>query len=191
MPTIGAAVTEATKQKFEFYAIARKLTPSRLAASIIQEFLDREGARASTESNVELQTPSDTLAPRGSRNHQVYVRMDQFHYMELGRLAAERNWYRGTYLANLFHAHTQRRPVLCEAEINAVRQVARQLADTSRSLNTLTRMLKASQESSNLVDSIKLEEIRELAESEASAVGALLRANLREWGVSDGQERDS
>jgi hypothetical protein len=113
------------------------------------------------------------------------VRLDPYYFAELGRLARERNWYRGTYLANLFCAHADRRPVLCDAEIDAVRKVARQLADLGRNINQIAKKMNASPDKTHLAGDLEL--IRMLVDLEAAAVKCLVKANLRGWGISDGE----
>lgn len=187
MPTIGAAVNEVTKDRFESVARARGTTASRLAASLINEFLKKGQGHGKPDHGAAL-VPSDAVdVCRGARTEQVYVRLDPYYFEELGRLARERGWYRGTYLANLFHAHSDRGPVLCEAEINAVRQVARQLADMGRNINQIAKKLNASPGSVHPALGADFELVRMLIEIEATTVKALLRANLRGWGVSDGK----
>lgn len=191
MPTIGASVSGEIKRQFEAAAQTRKTTASRLCASLVQDFLSltTNGADPARESQLMLQ-PADGAAAsawEAARTKQVFVRMSPFHYDELERLAAPRNWHRGTYLANLLYAHVDRRPMLCEAEIDALRQVARQLADMGRNINQIAKKLNTSPEHAHLVTSIDFELVKMLLELETNAVKALLSANVRGWGVSDGE----
>lgn len=191
MPTIGAAVSAETKDRFEALALERRLTASKLAASLIVDFLAREQGEGAAPDRT-LLLPAAAIAARGgSKTEQVFVRLDPYYHAELGRLAAERNWYRGTYLANLFQAHADRRPVLCDAEINAVRQVARQLADMGRNINQIARKLNASLEHAHLVAAVDFELIKLLIGLETNAVKDLVKANLRGWGVSDAEATDA
>jgi hypothetical protein len=185
MQTIGAAVNEVTKARFEAIANARGSTASRLAASLIISFLEQEMVGSAADRRTELSRTELAGARGGTRTEQVYVRLDPYYFAELGRLARERNWYRGTYLANLFCAHADRRPVLCDAEIDAVRQVARQLADLGRNINQITRKVNAAPDKVNLPADFEL--IRMLVDLETAAVKGLVKANLRGWGVSDGE----
>lgn len=185
MPTIGAAVNEVTKGRFELVANARRTTASRLAASLIAEFLKQEaGTEPERRADVVAAEPQDERG--GAKTEQVFVRLTPFHFAELGRLAKERDWYRGTYLANLFVAHLDRRPVLCEVEIAAVRQVARQLADMGRNINQIARQLNASPRYASPGLSSDLELVTMLIEIESTALKDLIRANLQGWGVGDG-----
>lgn len=185
MPTIGAAVNEVTKLRFEAIAKARGATASRLAASLITEFVQKEVVGQAGDCRTGLSVPRFAGARGGSRTEQVYVRLDPYYFAELGRLAKERNWYRGTYLANLFCAHADRRPVLCDAEIDAVRQVARQLADLGRNINQIARKVNAAPGEVHL--SADFELVRMLVDLETATVKELVKANLRGWGVSDGE----
>lgn len=75
----------------------------------------------------------------GQRSH--IFRLQPYCYRELQRLAKERRWFSSTYLASLTVAHIEARPVSCEAEINALRQVARQPASLGRNFNQIARKL--------------------------------------------------
>jgi len=185
MATIGAAVNEVTKVRFEAIAKARGATASRLAASLIIEFLEKEVLGSPAGCRTGLSFAGLTGARGGSKTEQVYVRLDPYYFAELGQLARERNWYRGTYLANLFCAHADRRPVLCDAEIDAVRQVARQLADLGRNVNQIARKANAAPDKVLLPADFEL--VRMLIDLETAAVKNLVKANLRGWGVSDGE----
>lgn len=185
MPTIGAAVNDVTKVRFEAVAKARGATASRLAASLITEFLEKEVVGLVPDCHKEVSAAGVAGARGGSRTEQVYVRLDPYYFAELGRLAREKNWYRGTYMANLFCAHADRRPVLCDAEIDAVRQVARQLADLGRNVNQIARQMNAG--SGGVYPPADFELLRMLVDLETAAVKNLLKANLRGWGVSDGE----
>jgi len=185
MPTIGAAVNDLTKVRFEAIAKARGATASRLAASLIIEFLEKEVVGLVPDCRKGVSAAGGSGARGGSKTEQVYVRLDPYYFAELGRLARERNWYRGTYLANLFCAHADRRPVLCDAEIDAVRQVARQLADLGRNVNQIARKMNAVSGGVYLPADFEL--LRMLVDLEAATVKDLLKANLRGWGVSDGE----
>jgi predicted DNA-binding ribbon-helix-helix protein len=190
MPTIGAAVSAETKGEFESVARARGTTSSRLAASIIEDFLKREAGKTPSllpAPEPVLPTLATVAAGPGAeaRTKQVFVRLEPYYYDELSRLAAERAWFAGTYLANLFHAHVDRRPVLCNAEIHAVRQVARQLADMGRNINQIARKLNTSMEHAHLVGTVDFEVVKMLIELETNVVKDLMKANVRGWGVSD------
>jgi hypothetical protein len=187
MPTIGAAVSAEIKERFEAVALARSLTSSRLAGILINDFL----AQSRPES---LQAEQPSLLPQtvqdsshGCKTEKVSVRLEPYYYAELGRRAAERGWYRSTYLANLFYAHVDRRAVLCEAEINALRHIARQLADLGRNVNQITHKLNTSAEHAHLVAAIDFELIKMLLDLESNAVRALIKANLHGWGVIDAE----
>jgi len=188
MPTIGAAVSVEVKDRFDVAASERRTTASRLAAGLIGEFLRRQAVNPSDAVGIGLEHVGVDSQLVGSRTEQVFVRLDPYHFDVLGRLAAERNWYRGTYLANLFQAHAGRRPVLCEPEINAVRQVARQLADMGRNINQIAKKLNASGERRDFALAADFDVIRMLIDLETTTVKDLIKANMRGWGVDDGQE---
>jgi hypothetical protein len=191
MPTIGAAVSVATKGEFESVARARGTTSSRLAVSIIEDFLKQEAAK--TPSLFPAPQPMQRATPVAGgpgaevRIKQVFVRLEPYYYDELCRLAADRAWFAGTYLANLLHAHVDRRPVLCKQEIQAVRQVARQLADLGRNINQIARKLNVSLEHAHLVASVDFKVVKMLLELETNVVKDLLKSNIRGWGVCDAE----
>lgn len=185
MPTIGAAVSVETKDRFEVVAAVRKTTSSRLAARLIADFLAIESGHDATRAPLILPHAAKTVSPDVTRTKQVFVRLEPDYYEELVRLAIAKDWYPGTYLANLFHAHSDRRPVLCEVEISAVRQVARQLADIGRNINQIAKKVNTSGEHANFAAVADIDLIRLLLDLETDAVKALIKANLRGWGVSD------
>jgi hypothetical protein len=187
MPIIGARVTAETKTKFEALARLRDVTSSRLAASLISDFMKQEAERDKCADSPppQLTTGSGVSGQSEHKTEQVFVRLEPYYFAELGLLANERHWYRGTYLGNLFRAHLNRRPVLCDLEINAVRQVARQLADMGRNLNQISRKLNNLPENACLLTSIDFQLVRMLIDLEMTAIKDLIRANLRGWGISD------
>jgi hypothetical protein len=186
MPVLGIWVDSETKSRFEAIARARSTTTSRLAAPLISDFLGQDG-RESAIFQVAGLPPSTLPGPSvmQPKSLQVFVRLEPHYFAELGRLASERRWYRGTYLRNLFRAHVERCPVLCVDEINAVRHVARQLTDIGRNVNQIVKQLNTSIEHAHLVKSLDFELIRTLIETETCAVKNLIWANVRGWGVQD------
>jgi hypothetical protein len=158
-----------------------------LCASLIVDFLEREQGGAASDCRI-VEIPTEAVGARGqARTEQVFVRLEPYYHAELCRLAKERDWYRGTYLANLFYAHADRRPVLCDAEINAVRHVALQLADLGRNINQIAKKLNAAPERAHVGLAADFELIKMLIDLESTTVKELLMANLRGWGVSDGE----
>lgn len=186
MAVIGARVDGGIKEAFDQLARARSVTTSRLAGALITDFIRSEnGGLARTEAPAGLPAQAYPAAHAGARTELVHVRLEPYYYEELGRLAAQRRWYRSTYLANLLHAHIDRRPVLCHDEVNAVRQVARQLADIGRNVNQIARKVNIDPDRADL-STFDLELIRMLLDVETAAVKELVHANLRTWGAADG-----
>ena len=188
MAQIGTIVTEEIKAEFDNVARSRGTTSSRLAAAIIADFLRRGAATVQPPHDAMWDPPAPVERKESeAKTEQVFVRLEPFYFEALGQLAQERLWYRGTYLANLFRAHVTGAPVFCEAEINAVRQVAKQLADIGRNINQIARKLNVSLEHAHLVTSVDFELIKMLIDLEANAVKNLMRANVRGWGVRDAE----
>lgn len=189
MPIIGARVSAETKVEFESLAHDRDTTSSRLAALLLTDFVKHEKAASTEAIPPQRLWPAAARAGRTAeaRTEQVFVRLEPYYFAELGRLASARQWYRGTYLSNLFRAHLDRRPVLCDVEIQAVRQIARQLADMGRNINQIARKLNTSLETAHLVTSLDFELVKMLIELETNAVKDLIKANVRGWGVNDGE----
>lgn len=186
MAVIGAAVDSATKEVFQALARARSVTSSRLAGILIQDFIKTEEGNRQQSRETGLPAVAYVPAHAGAKTEQVYVRLEPFYYDELGRLAAQRRWYRSAYLANLLYAHIDRRPVLCHEEVNAVRQVARQLADIGRNVNQIARKVNIDPDRADL-SAFDFNLIQMLLEVETAAVKALVHANLRTWGAIDVQ----
>ena len=187
MAVIGAAVDSDTKQVFDAIARSRSVTTSRLAGALITDFINVEkGGQAAVAKPPGLPAAAYAAAHADSKTEQVHVRLEPYYYEELGRLAAQRRWYRSAYLANLLYAHIDRRPVLCHDEVNAVRQVARQLADIGRNVNQIARKVNIDPDRADL-SAFDFELIRMLLDVETAAVKDLVHANLRTWGATDVQ----
>jgi hypothetical protein len=186
MAVIGAAVDSGTKQAFEALARARAVTPSRLAGALIRDFISAEESDRQQANKTALPAVAHAPAHAGAKTEQVFVRLEPYYYDELGRLAAQRRWYRSAYLANLLYAHIDRCPVLCHDEVNAVRQVARQLADIGRNVNQIARKVNIDPGHADL-SAFDFNLLRMLLDVETEAVKALVHANLRTWGAIDVQ----
>ena len=185
MPVIGAKVSADIKAKFDVIAATRGTTSSRLARRLISEFIEQEIGRTETTDQLGMSVPPGTRF--AAKSEQVFVRLEPFNFAELGRLAAERLWHRGTYLGNLFRAHLDLQPALCNSEIDALRQVARQLADMGRNINQIARKANISPDYAHLVSLIDFELVKMLIDLETKAVKDLLQANLRGWGVGNAE----
>ena len=187
MAVIGAAVDSGTKQTFDALARARSVTASRLAGALITDFIKTEqGGILQTKAAAVLPVEAHPAEHAGAKTEMVHVRLEPHYYAELGRLAAQRRWYRSAYLANLLHAHVDRRPVFCHDEVNAVREVARQLADIGRNVNQIARKVNIDPDSADL-NSFDFELVRMLLDVEMAAVKELVHANLRTWGATNAQ----
>jgi hypothetical protein len=186
MAVIGATVDSETKRVFDAIARSRTLTSSRLAGALIKDFIRAEQS-GTLYTPASTQLPAVTHQPVNAepKTEQVFVRLEPYYYGELGRLAAERRWHRSSYLANLLYVHIDKRPVLCQDEVNAVRQVARQLADVGRNVNQMARTLNTSLQNAHVATAYDFELLRMLLDVETVAVKKLVRANLRTWGVAD------
>ena len=187
MAVIGAAVDSGTKEAFEALARARSVTSSRLAGVLIRDFIQaEESSTVHRTSETFLPAVAYVAAHDGPKTEQVHVRLEPYYFDELGRLAAQRRWYRSAYLANLLYVHIDRRPILCHEEVNAVRQVARQLADIGRNVNQIARKVNIDPGRADFSAS-DFELLRMLLDIETAAVKALVHANLRTWGATDVQ----
>ncbi|WP_413674382.1 plasmid mobilization relaxosome protein MobC [Massilia cellulosiltytica] len=186
MAVIGAAVDDETKQVFNAIARSRSCTASRLAGVLITDFIKAEQSGV-VYTPASSQVPAAAALPvhAGAKTEQVFVRLEPYYYVELGRLATERRWHRSSYVANLLYAHVDKCPVLCQDEVNAVRQVARQLADIGRNVNQIARKLNTSLEHAHVAAAYDFELLRMLLDVETVAVKDLVQANLRHWGVAD------
>ena len=187
MAVIGARVDDEIKEAFDALARARSVTTSRLAGALITDFIRGEnGGSAQTAADARLPAQAYQATHAGIKTELVHVRLEPYYYDELGRLAAQRRWYRSAYLANLLYAHIDRRPVLCHDEVNAVRQVARQLADIGRNVNQIAKKVNIDPDRADL-SAFDFELIRMLLDVETAAVKELVHSNLRTWGATDVQ----
>lgn len=187
MAVIGAAVDSGTKDAFDAMARARSVTASRLAGVLIMDFIRAERGEATQEANRSTWPAQAYPASHaGAKTELIHLRLEPYYYDELGRLAAQRHWYRSAYLANLLYAHIDRRPVLCHDEVNAVRQVARQLADIGRNVNQIARKVNIDPDRAD-TSAFDFQLIQMMLDVETAAVKELVHANLRTWGATDVQ----
>ncbi|AOJ91796.1 hypothetical protein WK22_02125 [Burkholderia multivorans] len=114
--------------------------------------------------------------------------MAPFKYRELERLASLRHWSRGTYLAYLFDVHLSGQPRLTEEELQALREATAQLSAVGRNVNQIARALNTSLDEAHQARALNFEHLERLIDLERERVKAAIRANLKSWGVSDGEQ---
>ena len=174
--TLAAAIDQDRKAQFRAVADAQSLTISCLLGLIIDDFLK-------TAPIVEPDSPK----PGGIKSKEVFVRLSHFHYAELQRLASSRHWHRSTYLAKLFDVHLTGKPHFSTEEINALRQVARQLANMGRNIHHIAKSLRYSLDNTHHALALDFDVVKMLIDVESAMVKNLMRSNLESWGVCDGE----
>jgi hypothetical protein len=172
--TLGTAVSDEIKAAFVARAEATDRKPGLLLHDLVVKFL-------------ELEPPPAAPPPErgGPRTGQVFVRLSPYHFEDLRIRSEARIWTRAVYLQRLYCMHADKRPQFCQAEVAALLQAARQLADLGRNVNQVARVLNAAPEQAWRVLALDLEAMRERVDATGSAVKALVRAHFEELEVGD------
>ncbi|MGZ9709374.1 plasmid mobilization relaxosome protein MobC [Glaciimonas sp. GNP009] len=179
-PLLKTRVTDEIKVAFLAQAQAQGLSEARLLEVIVSAFLQRNPpAFAAADSS-----QSEKLG--GVKSEDVRVRLSLFEYHELARLADIRHWKRGTYLAHLLRVHLTGQPRFSENEMLALREATTQLSAMGRNVNQIARALNTSLDEAHLALAVPFEEMKALIDQERSSVKDLIRANLKSWGVTNG-----
>lgn len=179
-PVLKTRVTDEVKAAFLAQAEAQGLSEARLLEVLVAAFLQRNPPALDSLDSSEPQKLD------GVKSEDVRVRLSQFEYRELERLAAVRHWKRGTYLAYLFHVHLTGQPRFSEDEMLALREATTQLSALGRNVNQIARALNTSLDEAHLALAVPFEQMKAFIDQERASVKALVRANLKSWGVTDG-----
>lgn len=168
--TLTAAVDLNRKKRFIAAARSRSRSTSCQLVLLIDDFL-----------GIEPLPEQDPPAPGGAKSKDVAVRLTPYHYAELNRLARARHWHRSTYLAHLFDVHLTGNPRLSQDEVDALRQVARQLADVGRNINQIAKSLHCSLDNAHMAMAFDFDMVEALIASETAMLKELVRANVQSW----------
>ena len=179
-PELRTRVTDDVKAAFLAHAKDRGLTEARLLEVIITTFLQRDPPV------LDPVEPDESKKLSGIKSEDVRVRLSEFEYRELERLAAIRHWKRGTYLAYLFQVHLSGQPRFSEDEMFALRDTTTQLSALGRNVNQIARALNTSLDEAHLALAVPFEKMKALIDQERASIKGLVRANLKSWGVTDG-----
>lgn len=179
-PLLSARVDEDLKTAFGVVAKSQDITEARLLEIVVAAFLQRNPPSLDTADS------SESKKLGGVKSEDVRVRLSLFEYQELARLAAIRHWKRGTYLAHLLRVHLIGQPRFSDDEMLALREATTQLSALGRNVNQIARALNTSLEEAHLALAVPFEEMKALIDQERSSVKDLVRANLKSWGVTDG-----
>lgn len=179
-PVLKTRVTDEVKAAFLAHAEAQGLSEARLLEVIVAAFLQHNPP------SLPAADSSGSQKMNGVKSEDVRVRLSPFEYQELARLAAIRHWKRGTYLAHLLRVHLTGQPRFSEDEMLVLREATTQLSALGRNVNQIARALNTSLEEAHLALAVSFEEMKALIDQERSSVKDLVRANLKSWGVTDG-----
>lgn len=179
-PVLKTRVTDEVKAAFLAQAHAQGLSEARLLEVIVAAFLQHN------RPSLDAADSSEPEKLGGVKSEDVRVRLSLFEYRELARLAAIRHWKRGTYLAHLLRVHLTGQPRFSEDEMFALREATTQLSALGRNVNQIARALNTSLDEAHLALAVPFEEMKALIDHERASVKDLIRANLKSWGVTDG-----
>ncbi|MEX3614756.1 MAG: plasmid mobilization relaxosome protein MobC [Burkholderia gladioli] len=172
-------VDDDVKSAFRSVAKEQGLSEARLLEIIVAAFLRRTPAAPLPEPAPELD---------GVKSKDVRVRLAPFKYRELERLALRRHWSRSTYLAYLFDVHLTGQPHLADDELQALREATAQLSAVGRNVNQIARALNTSLDEAHQAQALNFEHLKRLIGLERERVKAVVRANLKSWGVTGGEQ---
>ncbi|MBU9443917.1 MobC family plasmid mobilization relaxosome protein [Burkholderia multivorans] len=178
-PLLSGRVDPDLKNAFATVAKEQGVTEARLLEIVVAAFLRRTPP---------IPAPEPAPESEGVKTKDVRVRLAPFKYRELERLASLRHWSRGTYLAYLFDVHLSGQPRLTEEELQALREATAQLSAVGRNVNQIARALNTSLDEAHQAQALNFEHLKRLIDLERARVKAVIRANLKSWGVSDGEQ---
>jgi hypothetical protein len=173
---ISAWVEKELKEAFVKAAKAHGNTESGLLGLLVGTFLKRNPALPDQSADDECETKTDRVTVRFTRNEG----------RELHRLASARGLKRSAYLGGLFRAQATREPYFSEDEIGALREANRQLAAIGRNVNQIAKALNTSLDQADIAKAFEYGQMKALLDEHRQEVKALIRANLKSWGVADG-----
>lgn len=179
-PELRTRVTDEVKAAFLAHAKEQGLSEARLLEVVIAAFLQHNPPPPDSADSSESEKLGD-VKPKDVR-----VRLSLFEYKELERLARGRHWKRSTYLGYLFQVHLTGQPRFSDDEMLALREATRQLSALGRNVNQIARALNISLDEAHLALAVPFEEMKALIDQERTHVKNLIRANLKSWGVTDG-----
>ncbi len=174
---ISAWVEKGLKDAFVKAAKAQGNTESGLLGLLIGTFLKRNPALPDHAADEDSETRTDRVTVRFTRNEG----------RDLQRLASVRGLKRSAYLGGLFRAHATRAPYFTDEEVGALRDANRQLAAVGRNVNQIAKALNTSLDHSDMAKAVEYGQMKVLLDEHRQKVKALIRANLKSWGVADGE----
>lgn len=180
-PLLSTRVDQDLKAAFSAEAKVRMLTDAKLLELVIAAFLQRLPPAPAM-------APSSPNSGTEVRSEDVRVRLAPHEYAELDRLATRRHWKRGTYLAYLFGVHLSGSPRFSEDEMLALRHITAQLSAVGRNINQIARALNISLDEAHQAQALNFTYLKNLIDQVRHLVKEVIRANLKSWGVADGDE---
>ena len=180
-PELRTRVAGEIKAAFLGHAKEQNLSEARLLEILIATFLQNNPPRSG---------PVDSLDSGKSgeaKSRDVRVRLSLFEYEALEQLARERHWQRSTYLRYLFQVHLTGQPRFSDDEMLALREATGELSALGRNVNQIARALNPSLVDVHLALAVPFAELKTVIDQQRSSVKNVIRANLKSWGVADGE----
>jgi Bacterial mobilisation protein (MobC) len=173
---LSAWVDQEVKEAFIRAAKAQGNTESGLLGLLVGTFLNRNPALIEQSVEDDGETKSD----------RVTVRFTKAEGRILLKLSSARGLKRSAYLSGLFRAQATGEPYFTDDEIGSLRDANRQLAAVGRNVNQIAKALNTSLDQTDMAKAVEYEQMKALIEAHRQEVKALIRANLKSWGVADG-----
>ena len=178
MPTdlkqLSTYITEEEKQAFSLKAQELGYTSSMLMAHVVRTFL---GMQAPVRPD---KLPQDT----GLKDGHVTINFRRSAFDALKARAKERGMKPATYLSALFIAHDLEQPYFSSVEIQALKEIARELAALGRNINQIAKAINITSDEIYQVKALQLEELKESITDTRAQLKEVVKANMASWGIS-------
>jgi hypothetical protein len=172
---IHCRVSAAMKAALHAAAQRQQLTESALLKRILELML-----QTAPVPQAEIESPADPV-----RRARLYVRLTADDWASLRERAATRNMAPATYAANVLRTHLRGRAQLLQAELAMVKEAVRELRAIGVNLNQIALIANRDGRTSGPTRE-DLAAFLKICTGMRDHIAALVRANAKSWGGSDG-----
>ena len=137
------------------------------------------GMQQAVDANIDVEDIQNDV-----RIKQVVSKFTESEFELLNKLASERVMSKGGYLAELFRANSTGSPRLCTQEIEALYQATSQIAAIGNNINQIARAVNSSPKEIDKAFAVDLKGVKSLIDELRSRIRALIKGNMRSWGVN-------
>lgn len=175
---ISAWVAPATKTAFNHLAQLQGNSESGLLSLLVTKVLE-------TNSAVAKDSPEVHSAASTVMKDRVTVRFLATEWAMLEERSRVRGLKSSAYLRILFRTHASQTPYFTVPEVDVLREANHQLAAIGRNLNQIAKALNTSLDDTDIAKAYDFEMMKDSIGLHRESVKALLRVNLRSWGISE------